>query len=347
VTEERYDASCDATIALMRYGAGLPWYRQAGLQAMGGAPIGEATMWERCEATADAALGVYLYLERLGAQGEVMHTDDTGVRILSCLKEDQEEKGRETNTTGIVVKVGERKIAFYMSGRRHAGENLAELLKARNAGLERPFQMSDALAANTSVEKEVRSGYCLVHARRKVYELREDYPVECAVVLDAVSKVYGYEAETIAMSEDERLAYHQKKSGPVMKELKEWIERQSAEKLVEPNSSLGQALRYWLNHWEKLTVWLREAGAPLDNNECERTLKQFILMRKNSLFFKTEHGAAVGDILASLIQSCRLNGVNAWDYLVTIIRNKSDARGNPHLYLPWNYKLEEAEALAA
>jgi hypothetical protein len=72
-------------------------------------------------------------------------------------------------------------------------------------------------------------------------------------------------------------------------------------------------------------------------------------MRKNSLFFKTEHGAGVGDILASLIQTCRLNGVNAWEYLVTIIRNRSDARRNPDRYLPWNYKGAEAgsEALAA
>jgi hypothetical protein len=92
---------------------------------------------------------------------------------------------------------------------------------------------------------------------------------------------------------------------------------------------------------------LREAGAPIDNNEAERTLKQFILMRKNSLFFKTEHGAAVGDMLASLIQTCRLNRVNAWDYLVWIIRNKSDARHNPQSFLPWNYKPAEAEALVA
>jgi len=62
VNEERYDATCDATIALMRYGGGLPWHRQAGLQAMGGMPLGEATMWERCEATADAAMGIFLRL---------------------------------------------------------------------------------------------------------------------------------------------------------------------------------------------------------------------------------------------------------------------------------------------
>jgi hypothetical protein len=154
-----------------------------------GQPLIEATLWERCEATADAALGVYSHLLRLAAQGEVIYTDDTGVRILSCLKEDGEEKGPKTNTSGIVVKVCEQEIAFYLSGRRHAGENLAQLLTKREAGLKRPFQMSDALASNTSVEKEVTSGYCLIHARRKLYELREDYPTECAVVLDAVSKV--------------------------------------------------------------------------------------------------------------------------------------------------------------
>jgi len=341
VKEERYDATCDATIVLMRYGGGLPWYRQAGLQAMGGVPLSESTMWERCEATADAALGVFQQLMRLGADGELMYTDDTWVRILACLKEDEKEKGRATNTSGIVVKVGERKIVLYFSGRHHAGENLAELLKKRSAELGRPIQMSDALAANTSVEKNVLSGHCLSHARRKVFDLLDDYPSECEVVLEAVGKVYGHDAETVGVSKEQRLAYHQEKSGPVMKELKEWIEKQFSERLVEPNSSLGKALQYWRNHWEELTLWLREPGAPLDNNIAEQSLKQFILMRKNSLFFKTEHGAAVGDILASLIQTCRLNGINAWDYLVTIIRNKSDARRNPQLYLPWNYKREE------
>lgn len=347
VKEERYDATCDATIAVMRYGGGLPWHRQAGLQAMAGVPLSASTMWERCEATADAALGVYLQLLRQAASGEVIHTDDTRVRILSCLQEDRKEKGRATQTSGMVVKAGEWRIALYLSGRRHAGENLAELLEKRAEGLAPPIQMSDALSANTSVEKDVMSAYCLAHARRGVFELREIYEAECEVVLRAVGKVYQHEKEAAGLSASERLAYHREKSGPVMKELKEWMEEQFSARKVEPNSSLGKALFYWLKHWDRLTLWLREVGAPLDNNESERALKQFILMRKNSLFFKTEHGAAVGDILASLIQTCRLNGVNAWDYLVTIIRNRSEARRNPHLYLPWNYKRESYQARAA
>jgi Transposase IS66 family len=140
--------------------------------------------------------------------------------------------------------------------------------------------------------------YCLTHARRKVFELREDYPAECAVVLDAVGKVYGYEAETAGLNGERRLAYHREKSGPVINEVKPWIEVQFSDRKVEPNSNLGKALQYWLSHWGELTVWFRDPGTPLDNNESERALKQFILTRKNSIFFKTEHGAAVGEVLA-------------------------------------------------
>jgi transposase len=347
VQEERYDASCDATIAVMKYGGGLPWHRQSELQSMAEIPLSVSTMWERCEATANAALGVYLSLMRQAAAGEVMHTDDTRVRILSCLKEDKQRKGRATQTSGIVSISGERRIALYFSGRRHAGENLAELLKLRAEELTLPIQMSDALAANTSQENDVMTSYCLAHARRVIYELKDLYPTECEVVLAVVGKVYRHEMEAADLNLEQRLAYHREKSGPVMAELKAWMETQFSERLVEPNSSFGGALNYWLNRWDELTVWLRVPGSPLDNNQCERALKQFILMRKNSLFFKTEHGAAIGDILASLIQTCRLNGINAWDYLMTIIRNKSDARRNPQRYLPWNYREDEGRETVA
>lgn len=350
VKEERYDATADATIALMKYGAGLPFYRQSGVQAMCGVPLSEATMWERCESVADAGLGVFLLLRRMAAGGEVIHTDDTRVRILSCLKEDEgkkKEERRATNSSGMVVLVENRKIALYVSGRRHAGENLEELLKQRRAGLPKPIQMSDALAANWGGKEEVIGAKCLAHARRKVFELAEIYPSECQVVLAAVGKVYQFDGEAKGLSPIERLAHHQKHSGPVMEELKEWIEQQFRERQVEPNSSLGKALQYWRKHWPELTTFLREAGAPLDNNLSEQALKRVVLSRKNSLFYKTEHGASVGDILQSLIESCRLNGINAWDYLVTVVRNKAAARKNPQMYLPWTYKREEAEPLAA
>ena len=92
--------------------------------------------------------------------------------------------------------------------------------------------------------------------------------------------------------------------------------------------------------------FLSVLGTPIDNNAAERVLKRFVLFRKNSLFYKTEHGAAVGGILMSLIESCRLNDANPWGYLLTLMRNKEEARRNPAAFLPWNFTRGEGEEVA-
>jgi len=81
-----------------------------------------------------------------------------------------------------------------------------------------------------------------------------------------------------------------------MKKLHAWMQAQITEKKVEPNSGLGDALGYMLKHWEKLTLFLRRAGAPLDNNICERALKKSILHRKNSLFYKTSKASSINKL---------------------------------------------------
>lgn len=354
VAPEKYDASCDVSLALAKYGAGLPLYRIARLQESYGVPLPESVQFERCEAVADAALPVFLYLRRLAADGRVIYSDDTRVKILSCLKEDKQlkkEERRATNTSGLVIEVGGQRIALYANGRRHAGENLDDLLKGRSAGLGAPIQMADALAANWSGARQTVGAKCLAHARRKFIEIESSFPAECAVVLEAIAEVYRVEAEAKGMSAEERLRQHQTKSAPVMSELKEWIKKRLAERQVEPNSGLGQALRYVLKHWEGLTRFLKVANCPLDNNAAERALKRAVLLRKNALFYKNEHGASVGAILLSLIETSRLNGVSAWAYLLWLMRNQAEARANPSGCLPWNYARseseEEAETLAA
>lgn len=347
VAPQKYDPTCDVSLALAKYGAGLPHYRLARLQQSYGVPLPESVQFERCEAVADAALPVFLYLRRLAADGEVIFSDDTRVKILSCLKENKELKQSErraTNTTGMVIEVGGHRIALYANGRRHAGENLDELLKGRSADLGRPIQMSDALAANWSGEQETVEAKCLAHARRKFVEIEAMFPSECAVVLTAISKVYETDAETKGMDSGQRLKHHQEKSGPVMKELREWIERQFKQKQVEPNSSLGQALRYVRKHWEGLTRFLTIANCPVDNNAAERVLKQAVLLRKNALFYKNEHGASVGAILLSLIETCRLNGVSAWAYLLWLMRHQAETRAKPSACLPWTYARSKPSA---
>ena len=107
---------------------------------------------------------------------------------------------------------------------------------------------------------------------------------------------------------------------------------------MEPNSGLGQAISYLLKHWEKLTLFLRAAGAPIDNNLVERALKKAILHRKNSLFYKTRKGAEMGDLFMSLIHTCELNGVNPFDYLTELQRHAEELKRNPSEWMPWNYR---------
>jgi hypothetical protein len=120
-----------------------------------------------------------------------------------------------------------------------------------------------------------------------------------------------------------------------------------AETLIEPNSSLGGAISYLLKHWERLTLFLRVPGAPLDNNICERALKRAILHRKNALFYKTGHGAHVGDVFMSLIHTCELCGANAFDYLTELERHAGELSSNPQDWMPWNYRETLADPAAS
>jgi len=123
-----------------------------------------------------------------------------------------------------------------------------------------------------------------------------------------------------------------------MAELHAWLTRQLEDRLVEPNSSLGSGVAYMLKHREKLTLFLRVPGAPPDNNICERVLKKAILHRKNALFFKTTHGAHVGDVFMSLIYTCELCGANPFDYLTELERHADELAATPGRWMPWNYR---------
>ncbi len=244
------------------------------------------------------------------------------------------------HTTALAVKVGEHTIILYYSGRCHAGENLKALLKKRQGGLDKPLVMSDALASNEAHEVELIRCHCLAHGRRKFSDLEDVFPKECAVVIEALKQVFDHdeEARNEQLSPPERLAYHQRLSGPLMDGLKTWLQQQVDDHLVEPNSSLGKAVAYMQGHWETLTRFLSVVGAPLDNNLVERALKLFIRQRKNSLFFATKHSAYIASVLTSLIATCLHAGVNALEYLVALQEHRAAVFAEPAAWLPWTYQ---------
>jgi hypothetical protein len=163
--------------------------------------------------------------------------------------------------------------------------------------------------------------------------------VECQVVIEALKQVFDHddEAREQELDPQARLAYHQAWSRPIMDGLKQWLQKQVDDRLVEPNSSLGKAMAYLQSHWETLTRFLSIPGAPLDNNLVERALKLFIRQRKNSLFFRTEHSAYIASVLTSLIATCFYAGVNALDYLVALQEHRREVFADPAAWLPWSY----------
>lgn len=342
---EKYDAQAGAMIGLLKYGSGLPFNRLAGLQGNLGIPLPASTQWDIVSSFAPALHPAFEELLREAAQGEVVYNDDTTVKILALMGERrlkfEDDPGRTgLFTSGVVATRAGRRIALFFSSHRHAGENLAEVLQRRSAELDAPIQMCDALSRNLPKELETIVAHCLAHARRQFVEVHDLFPAECRTVLEALEVVYHNDddARREEMSPAERLEFHQAHSRPVMWELKAWLQRQFDERLVEPNSALGAAVRYLLKHWERLTLFLRTAGAPLDNNICERALKKAIRHRKNSLFFKTQNGARIGDLYMSLIHTCELNQANPLDYLTELFRHPAEVTAHPERFLPWNYR---------
>lgn len=341
----KYDPTATAMIGILKYGTGMPFNRLDQLQKNLGVPLPAQTQWEVVRDGAKDLKPAYEELARQAAQGEVIHNDDTPMTILDHLKENEERKkeGERTGTftTGIVAQSGEHRIALFYTGREHAGENLTKVLSEREGQRGPPIQMCDGLDRNLPDEKfETILGNCLGHGRRKFVDVVESFPAQCRYVLETLRDVYRHDAVARArqMSPQERLRYHQQHSGPLMEGLRIWMEEQFAQKKVEPHSSLGDAIGYMQKRWTKLTLFLTEPNAPLDNNIAERALKKAILHRKNALFFKTDNGADAGDVFMSLIHTAELNDVNPFDYLTELLRHPRQVCDDAEAWLPWTYR---------
>jgi transposase len=357
IGEDKYDHTAASMIGLLKYGSGLPFNRVQRLQGNCEIPLAASTQWDIVHAAASLLTPAYEELIRQAAQGEVLHNDDTTVRILELMGErfrknppveDDRDPGRTgLFTSGVVATSAGRRISLFFSGRRHAGENLSDVLRHRAQELESPIQMCDGLVRNLPKELDTILANCLAHGRRNFVELHDRFPEECRHVIEAFKVIYHNDkvARDEKLSAEARLALHQTQSQPTMDHLQAWLQRQLNDKLVEPNSALGEAINYLLKRWEPLTLFLRKAGAPLDNNLCERALKKAIMHRKNSMFYKTRNGARVGDMYMSLIYTCELSGVSAFDYLNQLQLHTTDVTRSPDRWMPWNYH-EHVEAVS-
>jgi transposase len=352
---DKYDVSVASTLGVLHYGQGMPWNRIAQMQKFAGIPFPASDQWELCRDALDRGLAaVHQHLLWEAAQGDLLHHDDTRMQVLQWtaqvklgipLREDDPERTGVFTTSILSMAAHRPTIALFFTGAYHAGENLRRVLEQRREGLEWPMQMCDPLSCNMPKDLQTILANCLSHGRRKFADLADTFPDPVRYVLHRLKQVYRTDAaaKRFKLSDEQRLQLHQRRSGPVMEELHQWLTEQIDQRKVEPNSSLGEAIRYLLKHWEPLTLFLRRPGAPLDNNLCEQALKMAIRHRKNSLFYKTQRGADVGDIYMTLIHTCYFAGADPFDYLTQVQRHEQQVKAEPARWLPWNYREQLVE----
>jgi hypothetical protein len=343
VSDKKYDANFIAMLMINKYFMSVPLYRQDRLQNYLGIPLPASTQWGLMVAHEPMLKVVYKALALDAANGLALCYDDTSVKIMSEIKAAKlAQKGEKSQhtcfTTGIVSLHEDHRSYLYITDNRTAGKCIAEIMALRDAELDPPIMMCDALSANIpqGVSEDLYIlCFCLVHARRQFYELPNGYDDLADKVIGLICTIYDYEAYTKGMSREKRLAYHQEKSTPVMEELKSYLEEQKRE--FEPNSLPGKAIDYILNRWTQLSQFLRQIHAPLDTNIVERALKLVIQVRKSSMFYKTLSSAAFASYVQSVLYSAAQNEINPCDYMCALIENEKAVIENPNAWLPWRY----------
>ena len=343
VGTEKYDASFKAILAILKYYVAVPFYRQAHFQKMLGFPISDSTQWDLIEQLAGFCYPIFAVLKRLAANGTLLFNDDTKLLILEVIKMIKAgaigAKGRTgMYTTGIIAENNGHKIALFLNGQQHSGENVADVLQFRDPIKGPIMQMCDALSANIPKRFKTIVCHCLAHGFRKFSDLVDYFEEECLTIIQKLSLVFEHDELTHNMSNNERLTYHQKHSKPIMDECFTYMRQLLEEHRIEPNSELGKAIRYMQRHWLTLTRFLTMPGAPIDNNIVERALKIAIRNRKSAMFYRTTYSAAIGGMLTSLIYTCHLADQNPHHYLIALQNHKTAVLAAPEQWLPWNYQ---------
>ncbi|WP_332712192.1 IS66 family transposase [Pelagibacterium mangrovi] len=197
------------------------------------------------------------------------------------------------------------------------------------------------LVAPGRVGSDIRLAYCWAHARRKLIDITRTGPAPIAEEgVRLIRGIYAIEADIRGLGPDDRLAARQERSAPAVAQIKDWLDHHRSR--VSAKAPLGEALSYIARYWAGLELFLADGRIELDNNAVERTIRPIALNRKNALFAGHDAGAENWAIIASLIETCKLNGIDPYSWLSStlqaIVADHKQSRIND--MLPWNYSTD-------
>jgi len=327
-----------AHVIVSKYADHLPLYRQAQIYARSGLDLHRSTLagW-----AGKAAFHLRPVFERMAehikASGKLF-MDETTAPVL--------DPGRGKTKTGYLWALTRDDrgwngsdppcvVFYYAPGR--GGKYAEEFLTGFNGIL----QVDGYTGYNRLARKGRKDGdplvlaHCWSHARRGLYDLADSGSEIAMEGLKQIAGLYRIEADIRGLSAAKRLAVRQDSSAPIVKALKLWLERQRAK--VSPKSRIGEKLAYIANHWDGLAVFLTDGRVEIDNNAVENTIRPIALNRKNALFAGHDEGGKNWGMFASLIETCKMNGINPFDYLKVTF--EALANGHPQSrideLMPW------------
>lgn len=169
---------------------------------------------------------------------------------------------------------------------------------------------------------------CLSHIRRGFKKAEKQNKALAAEALTYFNILYRIEAyaDKKEMNDEQRLALRKKYSGPFMEKLKDWLQTQQP--ITVPDTPMAKAITYALNQWDRIQILLQNGKIEVDNNSIERAIRPVTLFRKNSLFAGNEHGGERAALFYSLLESCKLNGIDPFEYLQDVYNRLHDCPAN-------------------
>lgn len=323
-----------AQVLVSKYADHLPLYRQAQIFARQGVSLDRSTLADWVGRAAFLLRPVHArLLETLKRSGKLF-ADETTAPVL--------DPGRGRTKTGQLWAYARDDrpwggtdppgVAYVYAPDRTAGRPIAHLF-----GFAGVLQV-DGYAAYETLAKSgtVRLAYCWSHVRRQFYDLAAASPI-ATETLSRIAALYRIEAEIRGRSAEERRAARQERSRPVVEALEAWLREKLG--LLSRKSNLAEAIRYALTRWAGLSLFLDDGRVEIDSNTVERAIRPLALNRKNALFAGSDGGGEHWAVIASLIETCKLNGVEPQAYLADVIIRIVEGHPQRRLdeLLPWAY----------
>ncbi|MFN8656618.1 MAG: IS66 family transposase [Candidatus Obscuribacterales bacterium] len=308
---------------------GLPNNRQQKILARNNVSIPRSTQCDWMQATANTLSLLYDLQKRELFRSAIIKTDDSSIKVQDRSQKGNIRKGKITAYVGD----SKHKITMFDYSKKLSFDRNLEFLKDYQG-----IVQADAAGGFDALFEDGQrtEAGCSAHSRRRYFDAQSNDEDIRNTVLDIYRDLYKIEKDIKDQPKEFRLAVRRKKSKPLVKQLRTIIS--CARTKLNPSHELMKAINYTLNHWLALTRFLKNPDIAIDNNECERAIKCWVLVRKNSLFAGSDEGAKATVIHLSFIASAKRNGINPVDWYADVLSRINSLKTNElQQLLPQNW----------